>query len=194
MKLLQLQKTFILMLTTIVLQGCVASAFVAGAAAGGAVVYDKRDLATMKQDLETSHAINRAVRKDKKLASDSHIVVATFNHVVLLTGQVPTPEMRGRAEEIAQNSPNVKRIYNEINVVGTTSALTRSSDAWITAKIKGELLVTRGLHSSQIKVVTEDGTVYLMGLVTRRIAQKAVEVSRHVKGVQRVVKIFEYEV
>ena len=159
-KLIRLKQLLTVLLITITLQGCMASAFVAGAAAGGAVVYDRRSFATMKEDLQTSHKISHAIGRDDELGSDSHVVVSTFNHVVLLAGQVPTPEMRKRAQAIAQRQANVKRIYNEINVVGTTSVLTRSSDTWITAKIKSRLLATPGLHSSQIKVISEDSTVF----------------------------------
>jgi osmotically-inducible protein OsmY len=112
---------------------------------------------------------------------------------VLLAGQAPTEELRQRIVEITKKIPNVKRIYNEIALQAPSSALTTASDAWITAKVKTALLGAKGLHSGQFKIVTENGTVFLMGVVERKQADLAVEATRKVDGVQKVVKIFEYK-
>ena len=172
------------------LQACVA-AFVAGAAAGGLVVYDKRDLMTMNEDNSIRHQLTLKLIGDPAF-QNSHIVVASFNHVVLLAGQAPDPSLRVKAEQIAYTIPKVARVYNEIVITSPSSMMTRSSDAWITAKIKTEMLTKKGLRSSQIKVVTENGTVYLMGHVSHEQADLAVNIARRVSGTQQVVKIFQY--
>jgi osmotically-inducible protein OsmY len=126
------------------------------------------------------------------LNDNNHIEVTTFNQIVLLTGEVSTAEQRQQAEDIARNNPDVKKIYNELAVTGATSTLTRTSDSWITTKIKSTMLATEDLKSGTIKVVTENGTVYLMGMVSHDQADMAVDIARKVSGVQKVVKIFNY--
>ena len=88
--------------------------------------------------------------------------------------------------------PDVTKVYNEIAVKGPTSSLSRASDSWITTKIKTQMLATKGLQSGSIKVVTENGAVYLMGMVSREQADTSVNIARQVTGVQKVVKIFQY--
>lgn len=175
-----------------ILQGCVGTAFVVGAAAGGAVVYDRRPMKTIIEDQDIEHQAGIAVQANPLLAKKCHIVVVSFNHIVLLAGQAPSPKLRTLAVNSIKNIPHIKRIFNEITIRAPTSPLTRSSDAWITTKVKSELLLTKDLRSGQIKVITENGSVYLMGLVTPRQGNMAAAVTRQVAGVQRVVKLFEY--
>lgn len=180
-------------LITAHLEGCV---FVAGAAAGAAaiaVVYDHR---TITNTLKDTRIANRVSRKIGVLLmghrDESHIEVTVFNGIVLLTGETPTQALRQQAEEAAISSPGIKRVYNQITIQGPTSTLTRTSDSWITTKVKSKMLATENLKSGSIKVVTENGVVYLMGLVHRKQADVAVEIARRISGVQKVVKIFQY--
>lgn len=176
---------------TFALQGCI---FVAGAAAGAAaiaVVYDHRTLSNTYQDTRIANKIAAKIKGDIALRND-HIDITVFNRIVLLTGQTETVEKRQKAEELARSTPEVSRIYNQITLQGPTSTLTRTSDSWVTTKIKGQMLATEDLKSSSIKVVTENGVVYLMGIVTREQADIAVNIARQVSGVQKVVKIFQY--
>ena len=122
----------------------------------------------------------------------AHLSVATYNRVVLLVGQAPTPALRTKAVNIVRRVPNVRLVYNRITIEAPSSMLTRSSDSWITGKICAKLLGTGGLQSTKVKVVTEDGTVYLMGLTSRKQAQMVVNIARKVSGVQKVIKLFEY--
>lgn len=188
-----MKNIFILILISLNLQGCI---FVAGAAAGAAgiaVVYDHRKLEQITQDQKISKDIYDKYRDDLQLASPTtHIDITTFNQVVLLTGQTVTPNLVKKADALARNTPNVKKVYNEITVKGPSSSLTRASDTWVTTKIKTQMLATKGLKSGSIKVVTENGSVYLMGIVTHQQADIAVDIARQISGVQRVVKIFRY--
>lgn len=174
------------------LQGCV---FVAGAAAGAAgiaVVYDHRKLEKILQDQQISDTIAHKIQATPDLVENTHINVSCFNQIVLLTGEASTQARREQVEEMARSVPNVTKVYNQIVVKGPSSSLTRASDSWITAKIKTEMLATQDLKSGTIKVVTENGTVYLLGIVSQDQADMAVDIAREVSGVQKVVKIFQY--
>ncbi len=171
------------------------SCFFAGAAAGAAgvaVVYDHRKLENILKDQQITKQISDKIMADHALSEDNHIEVSTFNQVVLLTGETATTEQRQQAEDIAKSTPDVTKVYNQLNIKGATSSLTRASDSWITTKIKTEMLATQDLQSGTIKVVTENGTVYLMGIVSRSQADLSVDIARKVSGVQKVVKIFKY--
>ena len=122
----------------------------------------------------------------------SHVVVTSFNGYVLLAGQVSSEHLKNLAEQIARGTKKVRKVYNEIEIAGPTTALTRSGDSWLTTKIKTKMTATEGFPASRIKVVTENGTVYLMGLVTTREADQAVAIVKDSYGVQKIVKVFEY--
>ena len=122
---------------------------------------------------------------------DSHLVVVSYNGSVLLAGQVPSNELRNLAPEVVRMVRNVKRIYNELQVAGNTSPIVRSNDAWITAKIKTALFANREVQGYRTKVVTENGVVYLMGLVSRAEAARIADVASATYGVQKVVQLFE---
>ena len=175
------------------LQGCF---FAAGAAAGAAtiaVVYDHRNINNILRDIDIAKRISDRISRIPALRDECHIEVSVFNHIVLLTGETPNPAYKQQAEAIAKSLPEVTRVYNQLTIQGPTSSLIRTSDAWITTKIKSEMLATEDLKSGSIKVVTENGVVYLMGIVKRDQADVAVDIARQVSGVQKVVKIFQYK-
>ncbi|HVV67807.1 MAG TPA: BON domain-containing protein [Gammaproteobacteria bacterium] len=180
-------------LMSLSLSGCIPAAFVAGASATGAIVYDKRSLSTMVEDRDMSNAALKAISRDPQLKDQAHITIASFNHVMLLAGQAPTDALRDRAYQIASAAPNVKRIYNQVTVEEPLSKAAQAKDTWITTKVKSAILAQKGLNSSQIKVVTENKVVYLMGILTPKQADIAADVASKVAGVEKVVKIFEYE-
>lgn len=174
------------------LQGCF---FVAGAAAGAAgvaVVYDHRKLEKILQDQQITKEVADKIAAHRMLHEKSHIEVTCFNQIVLLTGETTSTIQRQQVEELARGVVNVQKVYNEITIQRPTSSLTQTSDAWITAKIKTEMLATQDLRSGTIKVVTENGSVYLLGIVSPDQAEMAVDIARQVSGVQKVMKIFQY--
>lgn len=174
------------------LQGCLPTVFVAGAAAGGAVIYDHRSTVTMVQDRDITYSAQEKVDNDPQLKGRADIDVATFNHIVLLVGQAPTKELRDRAEALVKTVPNIRMLYNEITIEPPTSESVRANDAWITSKVKTVLFAEPNLNSSQLKIVTENGVVYMMGLTTKSQATLAADKTRNVAGVTKVVKLFEY--
>jgi osmotically-inducible protein OsmY len=141
--------------------------------------------------IETKAAVNIA-KAHPDLDKASHIVVASYNGVVLLAGQTPRSELKQTAEQAASAVQRVKRVHNEIQVIQPSSALARSNDSWLTTKIKAQMLSDSSVPGSRIKVITENGIVYMLGLVTRAEGSRATGVVQGVSGVQRIVKLFEY--
>lgn len=141
--------------------------------------------------IETKAAVNIA-KAHPDLDKASHIVVASYNGVVLLAGQTPRSELKQAAEQAASAVQRVKRVHNEIQVIQPSSALARSNDSWLTTKIKAQMLTDANVPGSRIKVITENGIVYMLGLVTRAEGTRATSVVQGVSGVQRIVKLFEY--
>lgn len=184
-------KRNIILLTLIcsILTGCIA-AVVAGAATG-LVVYDRRSMVMMERDARIFHVVHTAIVTDPRFR-DSHIVVTVFNQAVLLVGQTPIASLRVVAEKIAQGTPHVRRVYNQITIDQPRLLTERSQDTLITAEVRTKLLAKRGLESGSIRVVTESGVVYLMGVATVDQANLAVSVARQINGVRRVVKVFQY--
>lgn len=181
----------VLLMGCSLLQGCFVP-IVAGAAAGAAVINDRRDIQTISDDQQIQYTAYHQVTADTSLTAGSHIVIATFDRNVLLVGEAPTDDVRDRVEALVKAMPKVNRVYNQIIVGPPASPAELSNDSWITTKVKTQMLATKGLKSSQVKVITENGSVYLMGIITHDQAELAVDVTRHVAGVQRVVKLFEY--
>jgi osmotically-inducible protein OsmY len=187
-----MKKIIALITVTLSLQGCI---FVVGAAAGAvavSAVYDHRKVEQVTQDNNTNNKVIDKINAVPGLKENSHISVTTFNKVVLLTGEANTPEIRQQAEEAAHTVADITQVYNQLTIQGPSSSLSRTSDSWITTKIKTQMLATKGLQSGTIKVVTENGAVYLMGIVSRDQADTSVNIARQVSGVQKVVKIFQY--
>ena len=152
----------------------------------------KRTVGTVFDDemLESKASVNvRAAHPDLKKA---HVRVIAFNGAVLLVGQVATDELRALAEQTVRDLRHVERIHNELVVAGKTSTLARMNDRILSLKVKGRLTASKEADANRVKVVTENGVVYLMGLLTRAEADAAVAVARKTGGVQKIVKVFQY--
>lgn len=142
--------------------------------------------------IETKVAVNVA-KADPKLDDDSRIVVVSFNGIVLLAGQVPNANLKPIAVKAAsQGVQGIKQVHDDLQVGPTAGFLARSSDSWITSKVKSSMTFKAGVPSTRIKVVTENGIVYLLGLVTHKEGKVAAEAAKNISGVQRVVMVFEY--
>tara|TARA_B110000444_G_C18757197_1_gene555727 strand:+ start:331 stop:903 length:573 start_codon:yes stop_codon:yes gene_type:complete len=142
------------------------------------------------ESLETKALVN--IKKSDSSFKSTHIIVISFNGTVLLAGQVPDALLREKAAEVVKTLFGVKRIYNELSIAGNTSTMVRSSDTWITAKIKTALITSSEIQSLRIKVVTENGIAYLMGLLTKAEGERVIDVASSIYGVQKVVRLFEY--
>jgi len=133
------------------------------------------------------------LRSQEPALRESNIGVISHNGVVLLVGQVESDSLRARATEIAsQASVKIKRIHNELEVAGKISLLVRSNDTWIATKVRTLMFTNSNVPSDQIKVVTENGAVYLMGMISQVDGDSAATLARNVSGVTKVVKVFDY--
>jgi osmotically-inducible protein OsmY len=184
-----------LLIATNLLYGC-APVVIGGAAAGTAVVATSRRSPGAVVDDETIEMKARlSIVEHRDLNSKIHIELSSYNGVVLMTGEAPTAELRSQTENIVKEIPMVRQIHNEMIIGEPSPFKTRANDSLITAKVKVDLLrITdiEGFNGARVKVVTDNGTVYLMGLVTRKEADAVTEVARQVGGVEKVVKLFEY--
>jgi osmotically-inducible protein OsmY len=140
--------------------------------------------------IETKTLVN--ISKGSEALALSHVNVVSYNGQVLLVGQVPDEQVKQEAGNIASQIRHVRKVHNELDIAGPTSGIVRSNDAYLTTRIKAQMLVDNRIAGGRIKVVTENGVVYLMGLVTQAEADLAVEITRSVTGVRKIVKVFEY--
>lgn len=176
------------------LGGC-AALVIGGAAAGtAAVIHDRRDYADIFKDQEIELSAGRVLAKDPLVSGSSRISVTSYNRKVLLTGQARSAEVTARATELVSRIPKVDLVIDEI-VIGPDVDLAQvGRDTWITSQAKVALAKAKlpDFDPTRVKVVTEDGVVFLMGLVSGAEGDAAAEQVRFVPGVKRVVKLFEY--
>lgn len=174
------------------LQGCAAGVVVAGGATGAAVAHDQRTAGSVLEDQAIELKIANTIRSDAELNDQSHINVTSYNGLVLLSGETPTDALRKRAEEYARNTQKVRKVYNELVLAAPSSLVSRSGDTVLTTKVKTRMVAEKDFDATRIKVVTENGVVYLMGLVSRDKAAIATQIASETGGVQRVVTLYEY--
>lgn len=177
----------------LVLQSGCTAMVVGGAAAGAAVALDRRTAGSIVEDENIEIKFTHLYLQNEKMHKSSHVNATSYNGWLLLTGEAPTITLKGQIQEMASSITNVSRIFNEINIAEPSSLTTRSSDAYITSKVKAHLYSDQKTKGYHVKVVTENGIVYLMGLLTPEEADNATEIARTIGGVQRVIKLFEYQ-
>ncbi len=172
------------------LTGCFVPVVAGVVGVGAYSATDRRSLGAQADDKVI------AARVDSRIAdavSDrSHVNVNVFNRKVLLTGEVPDRATKDQAEAIAKSVDNVASVVSDLEIGGMTPASNRNNDAYLTTKVKAELVSRKDLFANAYKVVTEKSIVYLMGRVTRSEGDAAAEAARSVSGVQKVVKVFDY--
>lgn len=172
------------------MHGCAAVVLGGAAATTGYIVgEDRRSVGTLAEDQSIEFKTgNRITEK----YPDAHINVTGYNRMVLLTGEAPTADARTEVERIARSVENVRGVYNEVRVAPVSPLSQRTNDSYITSKVKARFLDARRFNPVHVKVVTEAGTTFLMGLVSRKEAEDATELARTTSGVQKVVRVFEY--
>ena len=170
------------------LSGCV-PLVVGGAAMSAMVVTDRRTSGAQLED--EGIELRGASRLRDAFGDRAHINITSYNRQVLLTGEVPAEAAKQQAEQVISRVENVRTIVNELVVSGSSTLVQRSSDVLVTGRVKASLVDAKDLYAGAFKVVTERGTVFLMGRVTQREADRATAIARQIDGVQRVVRIFE---
>lgn len=176
---------------TALAQGCV-PVIVAGGATAAVAATDRRSVGTQLDDENIELTALRRITDDNRLGDDVHVNITCFNGVMLLSGEATTAEQRDIVLSLVGNFQGVKRVVNEIVIAEPTAFATRTNDSWITGRVKTKLLADENIPGRRVKVITENGTVYLMGLVTQKEGELAAEAARTIGGIKRVVKLFEY--
>ena len=172
------------------IHGC-APLVVGGAAAGGVLVADdRRTVGTMTEDQRIE--IRASSRIGDSLKGNIHINITSYNRAVLLTGEVPDAAAKEQAERVTRAVENVHAVYNELVVMPITPLSSRTNDTIITSKVKARFVDSNKFSPVHVKVVTENGVVYLMGIVSKREATDATDIARTTSGVLKVVRLFEY--
>ena len=161
-----------------------------GAAVGTALMVTDRRSSGAQIDDEAIE-LRSALRLREAFGDRVHINVTSYNHQVLLTGEVTSEAARQQAEQVVARVGNVRAVVNELAVMTPTPLTQRSADALITGKVRASFVDAADLQANAFKVVTERGTVYLMGRVTQREAERGTLIARQISGVQKVVRMFE---
>ncbi len=170
------------------LNGCAAVA-VGGAATGVVLIDDRRTVGTITEDQGIEFKASSRVGEK---FPNAHLNFTSYNRMLLITGEASDAAAKSEIEKIARAVENVRGVYNEVQIAGSSSFSARSNDTYLTSKVKARFIDARKFNSIHVKVVTEASTVYLLGLVTRQEANDATELARTTGGVLRVVRVFEY--
>jgi len=178
------------LLAAATLAGCAAPLILGGAAVGGMVAIDRRTTGTQVEDEGIELRATNRIFGDH--GDKVHVNVTSYNRQVLLTGEVPTQQVRDEVQQTVAKVANVRSIVNELAVMPSTPITQRSNDTFITGKMRASLVDAKDLSASAFKVVTERGVIYLMGIVSQREAARATAIARGVSGVRKVVRVFEY--
>jgi len=181
----------LLVALVMVLPGC--SPFIIGgtvAGLGATIVKDRRTFEDVIRDQGIEMRATDSIYSDKILGTRVNIQVSSFNSIVLLSGEAPTAKMREHAGNIVYSLRNVREVYNEIRIAQPRSWASRARDAWITSKVKANIIVDKGLFA-RTKVITSDGVVYLMGIVTTEEARDTKDAADSLVGVKEVIPLFE---
>ncbi|MDP3540772.1 MAG: BON domain-containing protein [Azonexus sp.] len=178
-----------LLLALPMLQGCVPAVIVGGAAVGVMSAHDRRSTGVQTDD-ETSEW-KAAQRIPEKFKAFSHVNFTSYNRRMLITGEVPNDEAKSIVGEETGKLEGMREVYNELNIAPPSAFGNRSNDSFITSKLKARLVDSNQLSANHIKVVTENGVAYLMGIVNDREAKVAVAIARTTDGVRKVVNVME---
>jgi osmotically-inducible protein OsmY len=176
----------------VTLQGC-AGVVIAGGVTAGVMANDRRTSGAFIDDEIIEWKIVDVLHEDEQIREQAHLNATSFNGIVLLTGEVPDEAMRPRIGELIRGVDGVRQLHDETSIAAPSSTMSRTGDVWIATKVKTALMGDDTAMGARTKVVTEKGVVYLMGIVSPQEAEKLTDIARRVGGVQKVVKVFEYQ-
>ena len=182
----------VFVMTTQIITACVPLAIGTATVTAVDLYMERRTVKQSVDDNTLELQLRREYMGDESLGNAVNISTTIINGIVLLTGEVHTDEQRQYAEKLARSFVDTREVVNELELSGRTNMNSRANDSYITGKVKSKLVRADGVPSTNIKVVTERGKVYLLGLVTHPEAEAAVEAARSVSGVTHIVKVFEY--
>ncbi len=183
-------KPLAVLISALVLQGCVAAAVVGSAAVATKTATDPRSVGTQVDDGTLELRVNSALAKDEQIKKETRINVSAYQGKVLLVGQSPNANLSAQAKQIALGVDGTTEVYNEIRTMAPIGLGTASNDTWITTKVRSQLLASDQVKSTNVKVTTENGEVFLLGLLTDREAKAAADIASRVSGVKHVTTAF----
>jgi len=192
MKLNKLISISLLATTLSLLQGCVAVAVV-GVVGGASVASDNRSLGNQIDDQKIELVAHNELAKVKALKDNANLQVISVNGSVLIIGQTLNSYLRDQAIKTISDIDGIVQVHNQVRIGNTVSITTKTNDIWLTSKVKTALFASDKLNAANVKVVTENGEVFLMGIIKQADANIAVDIARNISGVNRVFKIFEYK-
>lgn len=175
------------------LSGCIAALVASVAVVTVDIVHDRRTAGEYIDDNTIELTAQNYLASSKAIRKGAHVRPTSWNGILLITGEIESPELKQQIVNRLTGITGVRQLVDETTILGKTKLGTRTNDAWITTRVKSRLVLKTGLDANRIKVTTTRGSVYLMGIVTPQEGTKATEVARMVKGVERVVKVFEYQ-
>ncbi len=176
-------------LAATVLPACV-PLVVGGAVGGGALIAtDRRTSGTQLEDEGIELRANSRIRGS--VGDNTHVNVTSYNRQALITGEAPNEKEKQLVEQIVKGTDNVASVVNEMTIGPVSSLSRRSQDAYISGRVKASILDSKDLFLNAYKIFTESGTVFLMGRVTMREADRATDIARGTPGVQKVIRVFE---
>lgn len=185
-------RRLVVALCALLLGGCVATMLGAAAVTTIDVVHERRTIGAYIDDGAIELQIQQYLVRNKDVRQQAHLNPTSMNGIVLLTGEAQNAAVKNRVIDFIQQIEGVRQVVDQTEIAGKTALISRANDGWLTTKVKTRLYAETGLDATRVKVVTERGTVYLMGLLTRAEASRTIEIVRHIDGVVRVVKVFEY--
>ncbi|PHM31249.1 division/outer membrane stress-associated lipid-binding lipoprotein [Xenorhabdus innexi] len=178
--------------STMLLQGCIGAALVGSAAIATKAGTDPRTVGQQVDDTTLEARVSNAISKDPQIKSQARIITTVYQGKVLLTGQSPNMQLAERAKQIASKTEGVSVVYNEVRQGDPVSLGAASLDTWLTTKVRSKILASDAVKSSNIKVVSENGEVFLFGIVTRQEGADAAKIASETDGVKRVTTAFTY--
>lgn len=186
-----MRKLSCLILSSMLLSGCVATAVVAGASSfANSVIYDKRGLSTMREDSLIERNFYNVLDEQEEF-DHSNIVITSINRNVLLVGYVENNTQKNKAFNVAKSINHVNNVYNQLRIGKPSSAFDEARDLWLAGRVKAALIKKKGLHSGQISIVVHDSNLYLLGIVPNSKQAIATDVGRKVPGIKKVITLFE---
>jgi len=184
-----------LLFVSCLLTGCSTIATGSAEVTGLSLLHDRRTSGVILSDESTEISASIKLNSNETIRNKCHFNVTSYNGIVLVSGEAPTEQLRDKIISIVRVIPDVKLIHNELQIAQPSSFSTRSNDTLITTKVKSSISKVKnipGFDATRVKIITESGTVYLLGLVHKNEGHIATEMARTVDGVKQVVKMFEY--
>lgn len=182
----------ILMSSIFMLQGCVAAVIGIGAGATAKVATDPRTAGAQVDDTTLTSRINLKLKENATSFIGARISASVYNGKAILTGQVNNQQQSAKAQELTQKVEGIKKVYNQIRLGKPVEGSTITNDAWITTKVKSQLILNAQTKARNIKVVTENSEVFLIGIVTPLEGKLAADIASKVNGVRKVITLFTY--